>query len=158
VKLTNEAVEAAAKAVSLDWQNFVPSMRLALEAALPHLEGAAPVADKQVIAAALKDHEFMVRGGPGAEVFGCRCGVEFDEPGDDGYWEDPLRLHFADVLSAGGVFREGATPAIDRETLAAAAHKHYCVTPNEPTHEPDEIDYDKADEILEILALIGGAS
>ena len=62
------------------------------------------------------------------------------------------------VLSAGGVFREGATPAIDRETLAAAAHKHYCVTPNEPTHEPDEIDYDKADEILEILALIGGAS
>jgi hypothetical protein len=40
VKITDEAVEAAAKAVSVEWQNFVPSMRLALEAALRHLEGA----------------------------------------------------------------------------------------------------------------------
>lgn len=41
-----------------------------------------------------------------------------------------------------------------RDELAAAAHKHFCVMPNEPTHEPDESDYDKADEILEILGLI----
>ena len=41
-----------------------------------------------------------------------------------------------------------------RDALAKAAHQYYCVMPNEPTHEPDEIDYDKADEILEILALV----
>lgn len=41
-----------------------------------------------------------------------------------------------------------------REQLASAAHKHFCVTPGEPTHDPDEIDFDKADEILEILALV----
>jgi hypothetical protein len=45
-----------------------------------------------------------------------------------------------------------AAPKIDRDTLAAAAHRHFCLMPGEPTHEPDEIDYDKADEILEILA------
>jgi hypothetical protein len=44
-----------------------------------------------------------------------------------------------------------------REEIAVAAHKHFCVMPNEPTHEPDEIDYDKADEILEILALMNWA-
>jgi hypothetical protein len=70
------------------------------------------------------------------------------------YYRDEVRAPLAAALP----HLEGATPAIDREMLAAAAHKHYCVTPNEPTHEPDEIDYDKADEILEILALIGGAS
>jgi len=51
------------------------------------------------------------------------------------------------------------TPMVDREALARAAHHYFCVVPGEATHEPDEIDYDKADEILEILALLnGGAS
>lgn len=38
-----------------------------------------------------------------------------------------------------------------RDQLASAAHAYFCVTPDAPTHEPDEIDYDKADEIIEIL-------
>lgn len=45
-----------------------------------------------------------------------------------------------------------------REQIAAAAHKYFCVLPDEPTHEPDEIDYDKADEILGILALLPNAA
>lgn len=39
----------------------------------------------------------------------------------------------------------------DRDALARAAHAHYCLTPGEETHEPDEVDYDKADEVIEIL-------
>lgn len=39
----------------------------------------------------------------------------------------------------------------DRDALARAAHEHYCLTPGEETHEPDEVDYDKADEVIEIL-------
>jgi hypothetical protein len=50
----------------------------------------------------------------------------------------------------------GSRPMPTREELAAAAHKYYCVTPGEATHDPDEIDFDQADKILEILALLNG--
>lgn len=54
--------------------------------------------------------------------------------------------------------REGASQAFSREALATAAHRYYCVMPNEPAHAPDETDYDKADEILEILAAVPRAA
>lgn len=125
-----------------------------LLAALPHLEGVTPAAEKLAIAAALKDHEFMVRGGPGAEVFGCRCGVEFEEPGYDGYWEDPLHLHFADVLAAAGVFSEGATPAIDREALEQAIERGAVDADVAKYFKPGDMDK----FVNEVLALIEGAS
>lgn len=90
------------------WETGYKAAR-AETAALPHLAPAEPLASRERLAEILKDHEFIARGGPGAEVFGCRCGAEFDEPGDDGYWVDPLNLHFGDVLIAAGVFREAAT-------------------------------------------------
>lgn len=45
---------------------------------------------------------------------------------------------------------------VDREALAKAAHHYFCIRRSEPNHEPRQSDYDKADEILEILALIPG--
>lgn len=37
IKINDKAVVAAAKAVSLDYQKYLASMRIALEAAAPHL-------------------------------------------------------------------------------------------------------------------------
>lgn len=47
---------------------------------------------------------------------------------------------------------------IDRDALAQAAHHRFCLVRHEATHAPDKLDYDKADEILEILALIGSTT
>lgn len=118
--LTDDGVGSGEPAVAAGETGSIPAGNPAPSSPHP----TTPVADKQAIVAALKDHEFVARGGPGAEVFGCRCGVEFEEPGYDGYWEDPLHLHFADVLSAAGVFREGATPAIDREALLGMVQRY----------------------------------
>ena len=53
-----------------------------------------------------------------------------------------------------------AAPAVpqpvDREALVKAAHMYYCVKKDAPTHPFDQEDYDKADEILEILAVLAG--
>jgi hypothetical protein len=44
-----------------------------------------------------------------------------------------------------------------REALVEAAHRYYCVKKDAPTHPFDQEDYDKADEILEILAQLNGS-
>ncbi len=71
------------------------------------------------------------------------------------------------VVTAAGVsyvaykfgYHEGrASIREDREALARAAHNHFCVVQSELTHDPDEIDYDKADEVIEILWCLDGAS
>lgn len=59
-----------------------------------------------------------------------------------------------DHLLAAGVFRE--PEPVDREALARAAHHYFCIRRDQPNHDPRQSDYDKADEILEILALING--
>ena len=41
---------------------------------------------------------------------------------------------------------------LDRTKVAAAVHHHFCIVRDEPTHEIDEYDYDKADEIIEIMS------
>src|SRR3954470_24406476 len=43
-----------------------------------------------------------------------------------------------------------------REALARAVHRLYCHKPDELLHEPDETDYDKADEFLAVLGLVDG--
>jgi DNA-binding transcriptional LysR family regulator len=184
MKLTDEAVDAALDVAMDDGhngldcrpeRNFGDTMRAALEAALPHLEGATPVADKAPRPLETLPPGSLIR----AHVTRWSVAREWPDDSsdvlmeldDEGYWsavEDDPAAPFTvvpacrssiTVLSVERVGNgEGATPAIDREALAAAAHQYYCVMPNEPTHEPDDIDYDKADEILEILALIGGAS
>lgn len=43
---------------------------------------------------------------------------------------------------------------VDREALAQAAHMYYCHERHAEKHPFDQDDYDKADEILEILGLL----
>lgn len=50
-----------------------------------------------------------------------------------------------------------ARPMPTREELAEAGHRWSCLKRDEPVHELDAIDYDRADEILEIWALLNGA-
>lgn len=63
--VTDEAVEAAAKAVSLDWQNYVASMRRALEAAAPLLAWklARPTPTREQIADVLREFGHEEDGG-----------------------------------------------------------------------------------------------
>src|SRR5258705_13780400 len=57
-RITNEAVMAAGKAVSLDWQNFVPGMRAALEAAVPLLDPR-PLLDREAVYRAISGEAFI---------------------------------------------------------------------------------------------------
>lgn len=77
----------------------------------------------------------------------------------DPEWHKPDSGGFlwrANYARAVDLVLEAALPHLTptRDQIAAAAHKFYCVVPDEPTHYPDDVDYDKADEILEILALV----
>lgn len=51
VEIPDAAVEAAAKAVSLDWRNYTDSMRVALVAARPYL-----MPTREAIAEAMHNH------------------------------------------------------------------------------------------------------
>ena len=61
MQITDEAVVAAAKAVSLDWQNYVASMRTALEAAAPLLAPRPASPDRREIMKALLDFHSVTR-------------------------------------------------------------------------------------------------
>jgi len=57
----------------------------------------------EALVQAMRGHEPMVWGGPGAEIYGCRCGTVFDEPDDSGSWETAQLSHVAArVLEVGG--------------------------------------------------------
>jgi hypothetical protein len=75
-------------------------------------------------------------------------------------WLIPVAVGVAGMLAAYrfGIHEGRARVRDDRDALAVAAHKHFCVLPDEPSHEPDSIDYDKADEVIEILWRLDGAS
>lgn len=45
---------------------------------------------------------------------------------------------------------------LDRDRLAQASHDYYCHEREAPDHTPDENDFDKADEVLEIMARYEG--
>lgn len=46
----------------------------------------------------------------------------------------------------------------EREAVALAVHRYWCVVPDEGTHcDPDEVDFEKADEIMAILAIAEGS-
>lgn len=51
---------------------------------------------------------------------------------------------------------ELARPMPTREELAVAGHRWACLKRDELVHELDAVDYDRADEILEIWALLNG--
>lgn len=54
----------------------------------------------------------------------------------------------ADILLA---LPERPPVILDRDLMARKVHDFYCKEKEAPTHEPDEDDYDRADEILDIL-------
>lgn len=64
------------------------------------------------------------------------------------------RLHGEQVAD---LLMELARPMPTREELAVAGHRWSCLKRDEPVHELDAVDYDRADEILEIWALLNGA-
>ena len=83
---------------------------------------------------------------------------------DDGtipqwYGEDPIPV-WTHPSEAVKVIIAAALPhlAPDREVLVAAVHEHFCLRRDLVDHPFDQADYDKADEILEILARVGGVS
>lgn len=60
-------------------------------------------------------------------------------------------------LRCRSVWREVWALTEEREAIALAAHEYYCVMPHEATHDPDEVDFEKADEIMAILAIAEGS-
>lgn len=47
---------------------------------------------------------------------------------------------------------------LSREELARAVHRYYCLYPGQDSHPIQQDEWDKADEILEILAKVGDQS
>lgn len=186
MKLTDEAIEAAAKAVSLDWQNFLPSMRLALEAALPHLEGATPEwtdEERGFVETALAaadagnaGHWPTVATYLAAEVRRLRSGGGATPTRYRLAWLSARRraryaskAFFAEAAAAREL--EGATPAIDREALDGALADHEkvweaemgdkcsCGWRPDSWESEDEFDEYYRDHRTDVvLALIGGQS
>jgi hypothetical protein len=88
VKLTDEAVEAAAKAHHHElypwvlWENLKPEsreyyrdeVRVPLAAALPHLEGATPAIDREVLKYLLSYHYYDAKWSQEHQGFRCVCG------------------------------------------------------------------------------------
>ena len=89
--VSDEAVEAAAKTMSVLWESYTASMRTALEAALPHLQPQ-PVASRSAVAAVLEAHKMRLAHGT-AEM--CACGWV---PPDVWAWHADHREHLADAV------------------------------------------------------------
>jgi hypothetical protein len=120
MRITGGAVEAMCDLTYRGKQISETHARLLLDAALPHLEGATPVADRE--------HMIEVLGG------------------------SELAAATVDHLLSAGVFRDGATPAIDREALWDAISDVRDAYPRLSNDAP-------TDDIIDaILPLIGGAS
>lgn len=77
--------------------------------------------------------------------------------GVDTEWSTVTVRQLREVLAAHPAAPAAVPQPVDREALTQAVHHQFCLVRHEATHAPDQLDYDKADEILEILALLDGS-